>query len=254
MQPYSVASVASSNVLTSFSRITRHPGGRLTWLGSRGLSGLVQHGGGLRAVFGVPFFIMALDRAGEGGLITQERETTSTTRQVGQVSTSAWGPPAGARRCASIESDRSLFVMALDRAEEDGFIIQDPPLSTTLVDVLLLMLGACGWARRTVTLTGRAAAEAGVSVALCLFCSAGVCGPRVCGWRAALALSRVRGVAAGAAAARRRGRSRRPHHRPRCAACHWSTRSAANAASGLVLAASRCTWVALESGPQAVPL
>ena len=25
---------------------------------------------------------------------------------------------------------------------------------------------------------------------------------------------------------RRRGRSRRPHHRPRCAACHWSTWSA----------------------------
>ena len=27
---------------------------------------------------------------------------------------------------------------------------------------------------------------------------------------------------------RRRGRSRRPHHRPRCAACHWSTWSAAS--------------------------
>eukprot|EP00964_Phaeocystis_antarctica_P087820 scaffold55828_cov61-Phaeocystis_antarctica.AAC.1 len=37
----------------------------------------------------------------------------------------------------------------------------------------------------------------------------------------------------------RRGRSRRPHHRPRCAACHWSTWSAASAASGLVLTASR---------------
>ena len=52
---------------------------------------------------------------------------------------------------------------------------------------------------------------------------------------------------------RRRGRSRRPHHRPRCAACHWSTWSAASAASGLVLAASRCIWVAPESGPWAEP-
>ena len=52
---------------------------------------------------------------------------------------------------------------------------------------------------------------------------------------------------------RRRGRSRRPHHRPRCAACHWSAWSAASAASGLVLAASGYTWVAPESGPWAEP-
>ena len=52
---------------------------------------------------------------------------------------------------------------------------------------------------------------------------------------------------------KRRGRSRRPHHRPRCAACHWSTWSAASAASGLVLTASRCTWVAPESGSWAEP-
>ena len=52
---------------------------------------------------------------------------------------------------------------------------------------------------------------------------------------------------------RRRGRSRRPHHRPRCAACHWSAWSAASAASGLVLAASGYAWVAPESGPWAEP-
>ena len=52
---------------------------------------------------------------------------------------------------------------------------------------------------------------------------------------------------------KRRGRSRRPHHRLRCAACHWSTWSAASAASGLVLTASRCTWVAPESGSWAEP-
>eukprot|EP00964_Phaeocystis_antarctica_P119088 scaffold82821_cov65-Phaeocystis_antarctica.AAC.1 len=52
---------------------------------------------------------------------------------------------------------------------------------------------------------------------------------------------------------RRRGQSRRPHHRPRCAACHWSTWSAASAASGLVLAASGCTWITPESRPWAEP-
>ena len=36
--------------------------------------------------------------------------------------------------------------------------------------------------------------------------------------------------------------------------CHWSTWSAASAASGLVLAASGCTWVAPESAPWAEPL
>eukprot|EP00964_Phaeocystis_antarctica_P075280 scaffold46418_cov81-Phaeocystis_antarctica.AAC.1 len=44
---------------------------------------------------------------------------------------------------------------------------------------------------------------------------------------------------------KRRGRSRRPHHRPRYAACHWSTWSAASAASGLVLTAAAATAAAV---------